>query len=188
MHTSNLRVISGLYRGTNLRSPALNSSHPMGAREKLALFNMVVVNDKVVLDAYAGSGALGIEALSRGAQKVAFVESDRRVVAVLCENLQTLPLHQDVAQVFDEKVAKFALRPELTQSFDVIFADPPYDNFVQHPDVVLVDLTNLAKLLRTSGILALSSPVELGELEISGLRRSSSHTYARARISVYYRE
>ena len=64
--TEQLKIISGKYRGQTLKSPQSEKTHPMGAREKLALFNMVNVENAVVLDAYAGSGALGIAALSSG--------------------------------------------------------------------------------------------------------------------------
>lgn len=185
---TDLKVISGLYRGTSLQSPQNGLTHPMGAREKLALFNMLGVQGKVVLDAYAGSGALGIEALSRGAREAVFVENNRRVADILQNNLAKLPNSSNACAVFVEKVGNFALRSEFLQYFDVIIADPPYDEFVHNPDAILADLTNLAKLLKPGGIFALSSPAELGELEIAGLRRSSSHTYARAMISLYYGE
>ena len=84
-----IRVTSGKLRGRVLRSPDTSGTHPMGAREKLALFNMVNVEGERVLDAYAGSGAVGVEALSRGASEVVFVENNRRTARVILENLQT---------------------------------------------------------------------------------------------------
>lgn len=174
--SSDLRVISGKYRGRALRSPGSELTHPMGAREKLALFNMVNVEDAKVLDAYAGSGALGIEALSRGAAEVVFVEASPRICRVIRENLESVGAD---SLVFSEKLGKFTEREEHRDYFQVIFADPPYDK------VDLAELNELAKLLSTDSVLALSSPKELGEIELDGLRLSSAHTYARARIGIY---
>ena len=70
-----IKIASGIFRGRSIKSPKSSLTHPMGAREKLALFNMIVddLPGSLVLDAFAGSGALGIEALSRGASEVVFV-------------------------------------------------------------------------------------------------------------------
>lgn len=214
---SDLRVISGRYRGQKLQSPQNSATHPMGAREKLALFNMVNVEAERVLDAYAGTGALGIEALSRGASEAVFVEANRAVGRVLQGNLQRLGLDtridsdntknadfvesQPRAQILIEKVGKFALDEKWQGYFGVILADPPYEAFARgnaqtesvqstrakaSMDVDLqAELQQLAALLQSDGVLALSSPANLGEIELKGLRVSSAHTYARARITLY---
>lgn len=83
----NFRVIAGKYKGAKMDFPGGAQTHPMGAREKLALFNMISTSGMRVLDAYAGSGALGIEAVSRGAKEVVFVEKSRKVAAVIEANL-----------------------------------------------------------------------------------------------------
>lgn len=173
---SELRVGSGKYRGRKLKSPDTTATHPMGAREKLALFNMVNVEGAKVLDAYAGSGALGIEALSRGAEEVVFVESSVKVARTVRENLVMVEAE---GTVYAEKVEKFAERAEYQEYFDVIFADPPYDR------VEVKELGKLVELMREDGVLALSSPAEMGEIKLPGLRISSTHTYARARVTVY---
>ena len=76
----NIKITSGKFRGRVIKSPNSRLTHPMGAREKLALFNMI--NDFLpgaqVLDAFAGSGALGIEAISRGAKSAAFIEKNAK--------------------------------------------------------------------------------------------------------------
>lgn len=175
MGVSDIRIISGKYRGRTLKSPHLAGTHPMGAREKLALFNMVNVERLKVLDAYAGSGALGIEALSRGAEQVVFVESSRQAARVISENLGLIGVE---AEVRAEKVAKFAESCQYQGYFDVIFADPPYDK------VEMAELNKLGDLLSEEGTLVVSSPTEMGEIMIEGMRVSSSHTYARARITI----
>ena len=84
-------VTSGKYRGRRILTPGLGT-HPMGSREKLALFNMLTgkIEGATVLDAFAGSGALGIEALSRGAFKVIFVDNSKKATEVISKNLDTL--------------------------------------------------------------------------------------------------
>lgn len=191
-----LRVIAGNLKGQKLLSPHSDSTHPMGAREKNALFNMVDVAGKRVLDAYAGSGALGIEALSRGAAEVTFVENNRRAVAVIKQNLTNLGL---IAPNFDQKcnfseqidlsapkisifafkIADFAKKHAKFDEFDVIIADPPYDK------IDLAEIAGLAALLIAGGTLALSSPASQPIPDIPGLATISSHTYAEARITVF---
>jgi 16S rRNA (guanine966-N2)-methyltransferase len=146
----------------------------MGAREKNALFNMIDVVGKRVLDAYAGSGALGIEALSRGAGEVVFVESHRPAVVTIEHNLASLNL---TADVFPGKVANCVA--EQTGLFDVIIADPPYDK------IDFAEITSLPSLLVAGGTLALSSPASQPAPEIAGLVIVSSHTYAEARITIF---
>lgn len=191
-----IRITSGKFRGRVLRSPDSVGTHPMGAREKLALFNMVNVEGARVLDAYAGSGALGIEALSRGASEVVFVESNRRVARVVQENIDNigvldtlesssvpegLDTTKSVARVFAEKVGSFAGRSEFEGYFEIILADPPYAK------IQLAELNALPSLLADGGVLALSSPAEMPIIELDGMRVSSTHTYARARLAIYRR-
>ena len=171
---NNIKITSGDFRGRTISSPNLKTTHPMGAREKLALFNMLAeyLSGANVLDAYAGSGALGIEALSRGASYVMFVEKNPRAAAVIRKNLAELGLLES-AEV-SEWDAKNFLAPN---DFDIIIADPPYDDFEIH------GVDNLAKFLKEGGILVLSHPGEAPE--ISGLTLQKTREYAAAKISIY---
>ncbi len=173
-----IKVTSGELRGRKLKSPENILTHPMGAREKLALFNMVDVAGKKVLDAYAGSGALGIEALSRGAEEVVFVESNRKIAGVISENLRTLGLSGKVAV---ETVERFANDGQYAEYFDVIIADPPYNNFDKS------EVASLVKLLDNDGIMVLSSPAK-EEIVVDGMTMVGSRTYAGARLTVMRKE
>lgn len=166
-----VRVTSGKYRGAVLLTPG-KGTHPMGAREKLALFNMISEDlpGATVLDAYAGSGALGIEALSRGAAEVIFIEKNSRATEVIRGNLAKLGLD---GKVFKGDVAKSAA----DRRFDVIIADPPYDDFR------VKSIEYLGQLLAEDGVLVLSHPGEAPEL--TGLTLVNSRQYAAAHISVY---
>lgn len=198
MKTSDLRVISGCYKGQKLRSPESALTHPMGAREKLALFNLLQpaflasttsIAEPVaptqlgpkVLDLYAGSGALGIEALSRGAREVVFVEKSPKIARLISENLSNLnptPL-KTAAKIFSEPVNMFCQRQDFLSYFDIIIADPPYDNFRSE------DLASISQILNKTGILVLSSPAKVEPPELLGLQQETTRTYAAARLTVY---
>jgi len=185
MRTSDLRIGSGLYKGQKLRSPESALTHPMGAREKLALFNMLqpyLDTTSKVLDLYAGSGALGIEALSRGAREAVFVEKSPKVARLISENLSALnPAPAKFAtKVLSEPVASFCERSEYLSYFDIIIADPPYDNFRSE------DLASISQILSETGIFILSSPAKIEPPELPGLRQETSRTYAAARLTVYH--
>lgn len=123
-----MRVIGGELRGRRLRSPVGRSTRPTGARIREAWFSAISdhLPEATVLDLFAGSGALGIEALSRGASRVRFVESDRAAVNVLRANLKALEL-EDRTQVIRGDVFR-ALSQSGTESgtFELALADPPY--------------------------------------------------------------
>ena len=119
-----MRVIAGELRGRRLAAPPGSGTRPTSDRVREATFNALVsmgeVEGAVVLDAFAGSGALGIEALSRGAERCTFVERDREALQVLRANLETCRLGPDRATV----VAGDAHLS--TGSFDLVLLDPPY--------------------------------------------------------------
>lgn len=150
------------------------ATHPMGERERLAMFNMIagVLPGARILDAYAGSGALGIEALSRGADFCAFVERGVEAAQIIKGNLARLGL-ADMATVVKSNVADF----ETEEVFDIIIADPPYDHFN------LAEVARLVKYLKNGGIMVVSCPDD--DIEISGLRLEKSRRYARAHILIF---
>lgn len=144
----------------------------MGERERLALFNMVVdsIPGASVLDAFAGSGALGIEALSRGASSVVFIEKNAKACLVIRDNLRELGLNADV---FQGDVVNFTTGIK----FDLILADPPYDKFD------INEVKHLLQFLQIEGIFVLSHPGETPDLP--DLKLLKSRKYAGATISVY---
>lgn len=166
-----VRITSGSLKGRVIITPG-GKTHPMGDRERLALFNMITgeVINAVVLDAYAGSGALGIEALSRGAKSVVFVESDSSATRTIRENLKALGVDGNAVAA---KIPNY----EPDELFDVVLADPPYNNFN------LKEIEQLGKYVNKGGILVLSHPGEAPE--IPGVLLRKSHKYANATISIY---
>lgn len=121
-----MRVIAGTLRGRPLKAPAGDTTRPTGARVKEALFSILGnVHGLAVLDLYAGSGALGIEALSRGARSAVFVESGRPALACLRENLSKLSL-EGAAHCLALRVETAAEPLRRLGPFDLILCDPPW--------------------------------------------------------------
>ena len=120
-----MRVISGLARGTKLKTIDEMTTRPTLDRVKESLFNILQnqIKNSVVLDLFAGSGALGIEALSRGAAKAYFCDTNRDAINVIKENLNKTRLISK-AEVLNVDYKK-ALN-NINESFDLIFLDPPY--------------------------------------------------------------
>ena len=118
-----MRVVAGEFKGRRLYAPRSAGTRPTADRVREALFSMLGdVSGARVIDLYAGSGALGIEALSRGAETAVFVERDQAALAALRRNLEAVGAHADVRR---QDVLRFLARPEGT--FDLVFCDPPYD-------------------------------------------------------------
>ena len=124
--SGNLRVIAGSYRGRHLRAPRGKATRPTSARVREALFSILGdLSGARVLDLYAGSGALGIEALSRGAASVVLVEHDRSALACIRENLVAIGASSQ-ARVLPVR-ASVALGALKDEAFDLVFCDPPWD-------------------------------------------------------------
>ncbi len=124
-----LRVIAGAWGGRRLCAPAGNDTRPTADGVREAVFSMLGPLDAGtrVLDLFAGSGALGIEALSRGAAHVTFADEDPRAIAVVRANLATLGVGAEVATVHRTDARRLLrdarARPD---AYDLVFLDPPY--------------------------------------------------------------
>ena len=121
-----LRIIAGEFKNRRLKAPAGRTVRPTGERVREAWFSILQqsIPGARVLDLFAGSGALGFEALSRGAVSVDFVETHRASLAVLEENSETLKV-EDRVTIHRVDAQRFARKLAPT-SYDVAFADPPY--------------------------------------------------------------
>lgn len=181
----NVRIIAGRYGGRIIEGSGTERTHPMSERVRNALFNML--GDKLegarVLDAFAGSGALGLEALSRGAEAVTFVERDRIAQKIIEKNIKTLDAGQ-MAKLVKAPVASWINTVEVDESqrFDLIFVDPPYH------DPQLSTVFKLIRLLQPNGLMVLSYlstrevPTELGVVVVD------NRSYGNAAIAMYRRE
>lgn len=118
-----MRIIAGFAKGRRLKSPPGRDTRPMTDRAREALFSSLGphVSGASILDLFAGSGSIGLEALSRGADRVVFVERSRGVVDVLRANVDMVGLGGEISQV--DVSAYLAGTPE---QHDIVFCDPPY--------------------------------------------------------------
>lgn len=121
-----MRVVAGAAKGRRLVAPKGDDVRPTADRTKEALFASVqpLLADACVLDLYAGSGALGLEALSRGAARVTFVERGRPALAAIAANIAAVGLPG--TEVVAQPVARALGAPLNGEPFDLVFADPPY--------------------------------------------------------------
>jgi 16S rRNA (guanine966-N2)-methyltransferase len=138
-----MRVVAGEYRGRQLKSPTWDGLRPTSDRLRETLFNILgpSVRGARVLDGYAGTGAIGIEALSRGAAQVTFVEKDPRAVKLIEANLALLGASGAIIRAgLAEAVARLG-----GQVFDLIILDPPY------ADTAVADALGAAQALAGEG-------------------------------------
>ena len=160
-----MRVIAGSLKGRRLQAPAWDGLRPTSDKLRETLFNVVAarVGEARVLDGFAGTGAVGIEALSRGAAHVTFVESDPRAVRLIERNLE----HCAVSERYAIIRARFADAARRLQSgsFELVFLDPPYGS-----DVIVSSLEAAAPLVVPGGLLILeharrdAAPASAGSL------------------------
>lgn len=154
-----MRVIAGKMRGSPLAAPAGRNTRPITDRVKESLFNMLghrlgmpgVLPDIAVLDLFAGSGALGIECLSRGARSCLFVEHDRRALRVLRANLDKLRLGE-VARVAADNAWTMRIPTAAADGYGLIFVDPPYRD-VADPQPAIDLLERAGVRLAADGLL-----------------------------------
>ncbi|HLL22138.1 MAG TPA: 16S rRNA (guanine(966)-N(2))-methyltransferase RsmD [Kofleriaceae bacterium] len=119
-----MRIVGGTYGGRVLRAPPGRGTRPTSEKVREAMFNILGdVSDLQVLDLFGGSGALGIEALSRGAAHVTFVDADKTALKILKHNLTELALADRATVVAQDAV--IAARRQTT-AFGLVFVDPPY--------------------------------------------------------------
>jgi 16S rRNA (guanine966-N2)-methyltransferase len=177
----NVRIISGLYGGRIIDAPDRRSTHAMSERARNALFNSIAseLEGARVLDAFAGSGSLGIEALSRGASYTVFIEKDRIAAKIIQKNL-------DLLKIQDGKVIKTTVSNWLETSdeelFDVILADPPYH------DPQFSTVTRLFGLLKPGALMVLSHSGKGEVPSKTGVVVVDNRSYGNLNLTLYRRD
>jgi 16S rRNA (guanine(966)-N(2))-methyltransferase RsmD len=162
--TASLRIVAGTLKGRRIRPPHWEGLRPTSDKLRETLFNVLAprVEGARVLDGFAGTGALGIEALSRGASSVTFIERDPRAQALIVENLARVGvtegytiLRADVGSALEEMAAATARMP-----FDIVLFDPPYSQGSDLPpareaDGVQALLSHAAAVVARTGVIVL---------------------------------
>jgi 16S rRNA (guanine966-N2)-methyltransferase len=173
-----MRVISGSLRGRQFDAPKGHRTHPMGDKQRGALFNTLGdIAGLTVLDLYAGSGALGFEAISRGAARVSAVELDKAAQETITNNIHSLGVHDSVT-LAASRVGSWS-KKHITEWFDIVLCDPPYDRVLEG------SIQKLSTHVARGGIMVLSWPAHLDIPQFNGLELIKSNVYANARLIFY---
>lgn len=181
-----MRVISGKARGRRLKLPPESFTRPTADRVKEALFNIIgeKVFAAVFLDCFAGSGSIGIEALSRGAKKAHFVEKNPAVLKILDQNLEKTGFKEQ-SRVWKGDAQRILQRGFAGENFDIIFLDPPYA-FIK-PDQIL-KLIEENSLLKSLGIVILETSSQADLFDLGFWRLAENRVYGDTRILIWQKE
>ena len=176
-----MRIIAGSRKGHTIQAPPGPSTRPTSDRVRENVFNIVApwVEEAEVLDLFAGSGAMGLEALSRGAARAVFVESDRQACRAIDANLEKLRLVG--AEVACRDVGGFLALERRT--FDLVFCDPPYADLDKVESLLA---RHVPRLLADDGLLVLETSSRDPEPELP-LALRTTRRYGSTRISLYER-
>jgi 16S rRNA (guanine966-N2)-methyltransferase len=176
-----MRVIAGSLGSREFSSPHGHTTHPMSDKIRGALFNSLGdIQGLTVLDAFAGSGALSFEAVSRGAKRSIAIEADRSAQQAIAENILTLDLKNQVKLVNASVNAWLSTTDE---QFDIVLADPPYDN--TQPEI----LTKLADRAKAGGLIVFSlPPITDFKLQSTDYELLSTKDYGDAQLVFYRRQ
>lgn len=184
-----MRIIAGSARGRPVKGPRASSRHirPTADRVRESLFNVLGqwLDGVSVLDLYAGTGALALEAVSRGAAEAVLVDQDREALALCRENTAALGFG-DRVQILPLAVARAALQlGKSGQHFGLIFADPPY---AARMVAELLELVEAHVLLAPEGTLVVEHDKrEDAPLEHAGFSRTDQRSFGDTRVSIYRR-
>jgi 16S rRNA (guanine966-N2)-methyltransferase len=178
-----VRIVAGSRKGARIVAPKGVDTRPTADRVREAAFNPIgPVEDMAVLDLFAGSGAMGIEALSRGAAQAVFVESDRNATRAIERNLEKLGL-TGAAIVQMDAITALATEAAAGRRYDLVLVDPPYEMFSS----VQTGLARYLPALLEPGALVVVETGAAEEPELP-LPKRTSRRYGSARLTVFESE
>lgn len=178
-----MRVIAGKYKSRILKTVPDNSVRPATDMVRGAIFNILQSridwNESTVLDLFAGSGSVGIEALSRGAKSVVFVENNRNAVKFLIANLESIGAKESSQVVHGDA---FRFLESAYRTYDVVFADPPYalESLPELPNLIFA-----SKVVTDGGYLIIEHPTNFAFNPSSGWETTVRKTYGRTTVSFF---
>lgn len=174
-----MRVIAGNLGGRNFESPHGHRTHPMSDKIRGALFNILGdISGLTVFDAFAGSGALSIEAISRGAASALAIDLDKEAYQTIQANIEALGLEEKIT-VMRKNVAGWSRNNQHLQ-FDIVIADPPYN------DIRPTLLQKLIPQVKPAGVFILSWPGNEPVRKFDGVEVLTAKSYGDAQL-VFYR-
>ncbi|MEK7594678.1 MAG: 16S rRNA (guanine(966)-N(2))-methyltransferase RsmD [Patescibacteria group bacterium] len=173
-----MRVIAGYLGGRNFSSPNGHRTHPMSDKMRGAIFGVLGdIKGLTVLDAFAGSGALAFEAVSRGAKSAIAIEVDKAAHTAIKQNIESLGI-EDRVEVTKAFAGAWSTRHQ-AKHFDLILLDPPYDSIPYR------DLEKMPRHLADNGTLVLSWPANVRLPIFEGLQVVQSKNYGDAQLIFY---
>jgi 16S rRNA (guanine966-N2)-methyltransferase len=174
-----MRIIAGSRKGARIFAPKGRDTRPTGDRVREAAFNLIgPVDGMAVLDLFSGSGAMGLEALSRGAASAVFVDHDRAAVRAIDRNLEKLGLD---ARVYPDDVGRrLAAEAAGGRRYDLVLIDPPYRSLA---GILPVLATHLPAVVAPGGLVVVESDAR-EEPELP-LPQRTSRRYGSARVTVF---
>lgn len=185
-----MRVISGIAKNRKLKAPAGQNTRPITDMIKEALFNVIgsKVIDSYFLDLFAGSGSVGIEAISRGAKEVIFVDSSYEAIKVIKYNLEHCGFSKE-AQVYKNDVFKaLDILEKRDRIFNIIYVDPPFTN-PKIFDQVMLTLDSKYKLLASDGVIIIRSQRNMSlPDQYDNLVKNKLSTYGESILHYYLRK
>ncbi|NGX55410.1 MAG: Ribosomal RNA small subunit methyltransferase D [Chlamydiae bacterium] len=178
-----MKVIGGIHRGMKLFVPQGKSTRPTLSKLRETLFNIcqATIEEAHFLDLFAGAGAVGLEALSRGAARATFVEIDKRALQIIEKNIQTLDEERRARTLLLDSLKALKRFADREERFDIIFADPPYGE--GYSDKVL-QFVDLHAILKEGGELFLED-TEFREFPLKTLELQSSRKIGPAFLKQY---
>ena len=181
---SNLRVVAGSARGHNLRAVPGDITRPITDRVKESLFNIISVDikDAVVLDLFAGTGAVGIEALSRGAKWARFIDKHHQAVKTVRSNLENTGLALQAEVVHMD--AFLALKKDVDRVFDYIYIAPPQYKHIWKKALLQVDMRP-EWLTEFAWVIVQIDPLEYEEVDLKNLEEFDQRRYG-STLLVFY--
>ncbi len=181
-----MRVVSGNYKGRQLKAVPGITTRPTTDKVKEAIFNMVgpYFDGGIALDLFAGSGGLGIEALSRGIKRCVFVDREPKAIQTIHKNLDLCQVEPDSFEVYRndaDRALKAIIKRDL--QFQLIFLDPPYK---QQKMKALIEIVSKNNLLGENGFIVTEhgSDVQLDK-EIGNFTQVKHETYGMSSITIY---
>jgi 16S rRNA (guanine966-N2)-methyltransferase len=175
-----MRIIAGYLGGRQFTSPRSNRTHPMSDKARGGMFNALGdISELTILDAFAGSGALGFEAISRGAKSVIAVDIDKNAYQAIQESVSDLDL-KDKIKAIRANISGWSDNNQ-DSLFDIVIAAPPYDDL--QPKII----EKITSHVKPGGLYILDWPSREDVPDLLGLKQISGHDYGDAKL-IFFRK
>lgn len=182
-----MRIIAGKFRNRSLKSPKGIETRPTSEKLRGAVFNMLqsTIEGSDFLDLFAGSGAMGFEALSRGANRAVFIDSNPEALNAIAKNIESLRVDTIAKLIKGDVFSALKRLDRLQEPFDIIYADPPYmkafpGTTLNDPESIkILKALDESNLLKEGGLLFIeeSCNVPLNDIELSSLAFLKKKSY-----------